>query len=250
MRVGGETSAPRGKRNRECGWGREEGEEDRSSGVQVSESGSIVPDAGTRALSDVLQFVEQIEAYYVLANNSTPEHNLVSTAQEIAQEHNLRNLQAKVAEVYTNVLESFAKKEGLFRMHMMGKRVNQACRIVISPDYLLEPNEVLLPRPFARALTFPELVCSYSPARMLFLKRCVMNGPDMYPGATHLEITLTSGETHFEDLHVPELIRGQHAMKYFAMAHTGSPTVHRHILDGHHLIFNHQSTLLKESLTR
>nr|CAJ2470291.1 unnamed protein product [Leishmania braziliensis] len=219
-----------------------------SSGVQVSESGSIVPDAGTRALSDVLQFVEQIEAYYVLANNSTPEHNLVSTAQEIAQEHNLRNLQAKVAEVYTNVLESFAKKEGLFRMHMMGKRVNQACRSVISPDYLLEPNEVLLPRPFARALTFPELVCSYSPARMLFLKRCVMNGPDMYPGATHLEISLTSGETRFVDLHVPELIRRQHAMKYFAMAQTGSLTVHRHILDGDHLIFNRQPTLHKVSM--
>ncbi|KAG5482586.1 hypothetical protein CUR178_05729 [Leishmania enriettii] len=219
-----------------------------SSGVQISESGGIVPDAGTRALSDVLEFVEQIEAYYVLANNSTAERNLVSTAQEIAQEHNLRNLQAKVTEVYTDVLESFAKKEGLFRMHMMGKRVNQACRSVISPDYLLEPNEVLLPRPFARALTFPELVSSYSPARMLFLKRCVMNGPDVYPGATHLEIGLPSGETRFVDLHVPELIRRQHAMKYFAMAQTGSLTIHRHILDGDHLIFNRQPTLHKVSM--
>ncbi|KAL5110606.1 hypothetical protein TcWFU_007089 [Taenia crassiceps] len=26
------------------------------------------------------------------------------------------------------------KKQGLFRMHMMGKRVNYACRSVISPD--------------------------------------------------------------------------------------------------------------------
>ncbi|AYU77719.1 DNA-directed rna polymerase I largest subunit, putative [Leishmania donovani] len=219
-----------------------------SSGVQISESGGIIPDAGTRALSDVLEFVEQIEAYYVLANNSTPERNLVSTAQEVAQEHNLRNLQAKVTEVYTDVLEGFAKKEGLFRMHMMGKRVNQACRSVISPDYLVEPNEVLLPRPFARALTFPELVSSYSPARMVFLKRCVMNGPDVYPGATHLEIGLPSGETRFVDLHVPELIRRQHAMKYFAMAQNGSLTVHRHILDGDHLIFNRQPTLHKVSM--
>ncbi|KPI85543.1 putative DNA-directed rna polymerase I largest subunit [Leptomonas seymouri] len=219
-----------------------------SSGVQISESGTIVPDARTRALSDVLGFVEQIEAYYVLFNNSTPERSLVSTAQDIAQEHNLRNLQAKVTEVYTDVLESFAKKEGLFRMHMMGKRVNQACRSVISPDYMLEPNEVLLPRPFARALTFPELVSSYSPARTLFLKRCVMNGPDVYPGATHLEIGLPSGETRFVDLHVPEPVRRQHAMKYFAMAQTGSLTVHRHILDGDRLIFNRQPTLHKVSM--
>jgi DNA-directed RNA polymerase I subunit RPA1 len=219
-----------------------------SSGVQISESGAIVPDARTRALSDVLGFVEQIEAYYVLYNNSTPERNLVSTAQDIAQEHNLRNLQAKVTEVYTDVLESFAKKEGLFRMHMMGKRVNQACRSVISPDYMLEPNEVLLPRPFARALTFPELVSTYSPARTNFLKRCVMNGPDVYPGATHLEIGLPSGETRFVDLHVPEPVRRQHAMKYFAMAQTGSLTVHRHILDGDRLIFNRQPTLHKVSM--
>lgn len=219
-----------------------------SSGIQISESGAIVPDSRTRALSDVLEFVEQIEAYHVLANNSTPERNLVSMAQEIAQEHNLRNLQAKVTEVYTDVLESFAKKEGLFRMHMMGKRVNQACRSVISPDYMLEPNEVLLPRPFARALTFPELVSSFSPARMLFLKRCVMNGPDVYPGATHLEIGLPTGETRFVDLHVPEVIRRQHAMKYFAMAQSGSLTVHRHILDGDRLIFNRQPTLHKVSM--
>ncbi|KPA78034.1 putative DNA-directed rna polymerase I largest subunit [Leptomonas pyrrhocoris] len=219
-----------------------------SSGVQISDSGTIVPDARTRALSDVLGFVEQIEAYYVLYNNSTPERNLVSAAQDIAQEHNLRNLQAKVTEVFTDVLESFAKKEGLFRMHMMGKRVNQACRSVISPDYMLEPNEVLLPRPFARALTFPELVSSYSPARTLFLKRCVMNGPDVYPGATHLEIGLPSGETRFVDLHVPEPVRRQHAMKYFAMAQTGSLTVHRHILDGDRLIFNRQPTLHKVSM--
>lgn len=34
------------------------------------------------------------------------------------------------------------KKEGLFRMHMMGKRVNYACRSVISPDPNLDVTEV------------------------------------------------------------------------------------------------------------
>ena len=33
------------------------------------------------------------------------------------------------------------RKEGLFRMHMMGKRVNYAARSVISPDPLLATNE-------------------------------------------------------------------------------------------------------------
>jgi DNA-directed RNA polymerase I subunit RPA1 len=34
------------------------------------------------------------------------------------------------------------KKEGLFRKHMMGKRVNFAARSVISPDPFLQTNEI------------------------------------------------------------------------------------------------------------
>jgi len=34
------------------------------------------------------------------------------------------------------------KKEGLFRKHMMGKRVNYAARSVISPDPYLDTNEI------------------------------------------------------------------------------------------------------------
>lgn len=219
-----------------------------SSGIQVSKGGHISPDDQTRALSDVLGFVEQIEMYFTLKNNSTPERVLVSAAQEIAHEHNLRNLQAKVTEVYTDIMESFAKKEGLFRMHMMGKRVNQACRSVISPDYLVEPNEVLLPRPFARSLTFPEQVSPHSPARLALLKRCVINGPRVYPGATHIEVRLPSGETRFVDLNVGEQTRRQHATKYFAMALSGTLIVHRHILDGDRCIFNRQPTLHKVSM--
>ncbi len=39
----------------------------------------------------------------------------------------------------TQVLE---KKEGMFRKHMMGKRVNYAARSVIAPDVNLETNQV------------------------------------------------------------------------------------------------------------
>jgi len=34
------------------------------------------------------------------------------------------------------------KKQGLFRKHMMGKRVNYAARSVISPDPYIETNEI------------------------------------------------------------------------------------------------------------
>ena len=50
------------------------------------------------------------------------------------------------------------KKEGLFRMKMMGKRVNYAARSVISPDPNLDTNEVGVPLFMAKRLTFPENV--------------------------------------------------------------------------------------------
>jgi len=49
------------------------------------------------------------------------------------------------------------KKEGLFRMNMMGKRVNYACRSVISPDPYIAVNEIGIPPYFATRLTYPEV---------------------------------------------------------------------------------------------
>jgi len=49
------------------------------------------------------------------------------------------------------------KKEGIFRQKMMGKRVNFACRSVISPDPYLSVNEIGIPPYFALRLTYPEV---------------------------------------------------------------------------------------------
>lgn len=54
------------------------------------------------------------------------------------------------------------KKEGLFRMHMMGKRVNFAARSVITPDPNLDVEEVGIPEVFAKKLTFPTPVTSWN----------------------------------------------------------------------------------------
>jgi DNA-directed RNA polymerase I subunit RPA1 len=47
-------------------------------------------------------------------------------------------------------------------MNMMGKRVNYACRSVISPDPYIAVNEIGIPPYFATRLTYPEvrLACS------------------------------------------------------------------------------------------
>jgi DNA-directed RNA polymerase beta' subunit len=52
------------------------------------------------------------------------------------------------------------KKEGIFRMKIMGKRVNFSARSVISPDPYLDSDEIGLPLFIAKTLTFPERVNS------------------------------------------------------------------------------------------
>lgn len=77
------------------------------------------------------------------------------------------------------------KKEGIFRKHMMGKRVNFACRSVISPDPYIGTNEIGIPLYFAKTLTYPTPVTALNVAEM---RNLVIRGPNDYPGARWVEL--------------------------------------------------------------
>lgn len=69
-------------------------------------------------------------------------------------------------------------------MNMMGKRVNYACRTVITPDPYLDIDEIGIPELFARRLTFPE------PTNYLNIKKLremICKGPSKYPGANFIQ---------------------------------------------------------------
>ena len=66
----------------------------------------------------------------------------------------------------------------------MGKRVNYACRSVISPDPYIGTNEIGLPLYFAKTLTYPTPVTALNVAEM---RKLVLRGADEYPGATWVE---------------------------------------------------------------
>lgn len=68
-------------------------------------------------------------------------------------------------------------------MKIMGKRVNYAARSVISPDPMLDTNEVGVPMFMAKKLTFPEGVNEANCER---LKQLVKNGPSVWPGALYV----------------------------------------------------------------
>jgi DNA-directed RNA polymerase I subunit RPA1 len=71
------------------------------------------------------------------------------------------------------------KKEGLFRMNMMGKRVNYCCRSVISPDPYIGQNEIGIPVKFAKTLHYPTPVNEWNAKH---LRTLVERGPHQYPG--------------------------------------------------------------------
>jgi hypothetical protein len=71
------------------------------------------------------------------------------------------------------IKQQLEKKEGLFRKHMMGKRVNFAARSVISPDPNIATNEIGVPVRFAAKLTYPEPV---TPHNVAMLRQLVENG--------------------------------------------------------------------------
>jgi DNA-directed RNA polymerase I subunit RPA1 len=68
---------------------------------------------------------------------------------------------------------------------MMGKRVNFACRSVISPDPYIGTNEIGLPLYFAKVLTYPTPVTALNIDEM---RKLVVRGPNQYPGASWVEL--------------------------------------------------------------
>ncbi|CAL1701179.1 unnamed protein product [Somion occarium] len=155
------------------------------------------------------------------------------------------------------VKQLLEKKEGLFRMHMMGKRVNYAARSVISPDVNIEPNEIGVPPVFARKLTFPEPV---TPANFHEMRTLVIAGPHNYPGATMVEyedghlqflekMTVEQRTAIANQLLTPQ--EGDRGSSKTGL-HTRTPAinkkVYRHLRDGDLLILNRQPTLHKPSM--
>ncbi|KAG8827052.1 hypothetical protein FRC19_005756 [Serendipita sp. 401] len=153
------------------------------------------------------------------------------------------------------VKQGLEKKEGLFRMHMMGKRVNYAARSVISPDVNIETNEIGIPPVFARKLTFPEPVTQHNVTE---LRELVIRGPKEHPGAS--QVQFEDGQVQLLDkLNVEQRTAIANQLLTPREVERGSTTlctrqpvigkkVYRHLRDGDILILNRQPTLHKPSM--
>ena len=160
------------------------------------------------------------------------------------------------------VKQGLEKKEGLFRKHMMGKRVNFAARSVISPDVNIETNEIGVPPVFARRLTYAEPVTAHN---YELLREMVINGPDTYPGAAAVrnedgsETLLRGLSTEERTAIAYQLLTPQGQTSRQAQGTFGgvgaelrtqvcNKQVLRHLRTGDILILNRQPTLHKPSM--
>ncbi|CRK17156.1 hypothetical protein BN1723_017525, partial [Verticillium longisporum] len=127
-------------------------------------------------------------------------------------------------------------KQGRFRGNLSGKRVDFSGRTVISPDPNLGITQVAIPILVAKNLTYPERVNDYSLKK---LRKCVQNGPDVWPGAQQViksdeggyKISLKFGNRRqvARDLKVGDVVE-------------------RHIEDNDIVLFNRQPSLHKLSI--
>jgi len=123
----------------------------------VSASGRIEPSFLAKTIQQWIQLQTSVNCYMDSAKDPNP---LGSNAP-------------------AGIRQLLEKKEGIFRMNMMGKRVNYCCRSVISPDNYIGVNEIGIPVKFAKTLHYPTPVNEWNAKHLRML---VERGPHQYPG--------------------------------------------------------------------
>ncbi|XP_055332265.1 DNA-directed RNA polymerase I subunit RPA1-like isoform X2 [Paramacrobiotus metropolitanus] len=146
-------------------------------------------------------------------------------------------------EFSNGVKQILEKKEGLFRMHMMGKRVNYSARSVISPDPYLKLNEIGIPEYIALRWTYPAVVTTNNIDQ---LRKAVINGPAVHPGADKVinddgTVTILKADNPKQRMAIAKgLLAGLKAGV--------TKKVHRHLINGDIMLLNRQPTLHKPSI--
>jgi DNA-directed RNA polymerase III subunit RPC1 len=130
-------------------------------------------------------------------------------------------------------------KAGRFRGNLSGKRVDFSARTVISPDPNLRIDQVGVPVHVAKIMTYPERVCGFN---LDYLKKCVINGPEKYPGAN----AIRQNPDLVTEPHARSLLYGDR--KTAAKQLKIGDIVDRHMKDGDIVLFNRQPSLHKMSI--
>tara|TARA_B100000902_G_C27322445_1_gene925659 strand:- start:2188 stop:6489 length:4302 start_codon:yes stop_codon:yes gene_type:complete len=119
-------------------------------------------------------------------------------------------------------------KNGRIRGNLLSRRVEMSGRSVITPDPMIDLNEIGIPKKIAKTISYPEKV---NLSNRSFLEKCIENGKDVYPGA----LGLIRNNTNFTIKPKPK-----------TLLEVGD-IVLRHLIDGDYVLMNRQPTLHKKS---
>ncbi len=102
----------------------------------------------TSAMSTGKQLMDKINSVYVQI--LTKKEMMKNTVVDLLRDKNLyytyfKQIQKDVNDLYTQILEKMAKKEGLIRGNILGKRTDFSGRAVITPDPTIQLTECILP---------------------------------------------------------------------------------------------------------
>ncbi len=129
-------------------------------------------------------------------------------------------------------------KQGRFRGNLSGKRVDFSSRTVISPDPNLRIEQVGVPIHVAKILTYPEKVHN---ANLELMRKLVINGADVHPGANFVECKLKDGTKMKKFLKYGD-------RKKIAREIRPGDIIERHMMDGDVVLFNRQPSLHRISI--
>ncbi|MBS3116621.1 DNA-directed RNA polymerase subunit A' [Candidatus Woesearchaeota archaeon] len=204
------------------------------------ESGERSEDDLTHKLGDIVRINQRL---FENINAGAPEviiedlwdllqyHITTFFDNEVPQLPPARHRGGQILKTLTNRISS---KEGRIRHNLAGKRTDFSARTVISPDPLIQLNDVGVPFSMAMILTVPERVTEWNKE---YLRKYVETGSKKYPGANYIikpdgkRKTITD-ETKDEILQ--ELDVGY--------------IVERHLIDGDTALFNRQPSLHRMSM--
>jgi DNA-directed RNA polymerase II subunit RPB1 len=131
------------------------------------------------------------------------------------------------------VVKRLKGKRGRFRGNLMGKRVDFTARTVISPDSVMDVDEIGIPLPVALRLTFVEVVTNYN-IEQLRLRVC--KGPGVIDGAR--SIIKDTGQ-----LIALEMCKNRANIRLQL-----GWSVERYMQNGDTVLFNRQPSLRKKSM--
>ena len=204
------------------------------------ESGEKSEDDLTHKISDIVRINQRL---FENINAGAPEI-IVEDLWDLLQYHVATFFDNSIAQLpvarhrsgaaLKTFIDRIKTKQGRIRNNLLGKRVNFSSRTVITPDPMIDPDEVGVPFQVALKLTSPERVTDWN---LEYLKGFLKRGPKEYPGANYLirpdgkkkKITDETKEALLEEIQ-PGYI------------------VERHLVDGDIVIFNRQPSLHKMSM--